>query len=119
MRGPTVHCLASKLSCPKNGQLGPRLLILLHSQNPQARYIVAQPEPWTFLDLLHLPTGAHLVLNLLLEGPDHKDEVDSGQGDPWRHEADVPRSGAVDEAGIDQHVEDCGDQHDHTNDEDS
>ena len=67
MRGPTAHCLAQKY-----GQLGPRLIILQICLTEAAH---AQPDLWTFLGLLHLPTGT--VCNLLLVGPDHKEEVEA------------------------------------------
>ena len=69
MRGPTAHCLAQKY-----GQLGPRLIILQICLTEAAH---AQPDLWTFLGLLHLPTGT--VCNLLLVGPDHKEEVGAEQ----------------------------------------
>jgi len=90
--------------------------------------------------------GPHLVLNLLLERQDDKEEVvkdhpredaadggdmatdqedevvddvqdeaDSSQHDPRFHEAGVPRSGAMYEAGGNDGGKDEKDQHEHTN----
>merc|ERR1719500_1048342 len=50
---------------------------------------------------------------------DAKGESHYSQAHPRTHEADVPRSGAVDEAVTDHDGEDCSDQHAHTNVEDS
>jgi len=46
---------------------------------------------------------------------DVQDEADSSQHDPRLHEADVPRSGAMDEAGGKDGGEDEENQHEHTN----
>ena len=55
----------AQLATPKKWRVGPQICLTE----------VAKPELWTFLHLLHLTTGAHIVFNLLLEGPDHKEEV--------------------------------------------
>ena len=78
----------------KNGQLGPRLIILEISLTEAAK-----PELWTFLGLLHLlPTGT--VCNLLLVGPDHKEEVGAEQ--PTEDaEGDVREGGAAGDGSYD------------------
>ena len=52
-----------------------------------------------------MPTGAHLVLNLVLEGPDHKEEV--GAKHPPEDAADDVYDGEADEGP--QDVEDVKD----------
>ena len=85
MRAQLYTVLRLKCPCKKNGQLGPRLIILEISLTEAAK-----PELWTFLGLLHLPTGT--VCNLLLVGPDHKEEVEA------KHPA-VDAEGDIREAG--------------------
>ena len=62
---------------------------------------------------LHLPAGDHLVLNLLLEGPDHKEEVDAKQ--PPDDAADDVHN--VEAAEILQDVEDVKDEADSSQDD--
>jgi len=47
------------------------------------------------VNLALIPAGAHLVLNLLLEGPDHKEEV--GAKHPPKDAADNLGDGEADE----------------------
>ena len=115
MRGPAVHCLGSQLSTLKKWTVG-----------PQAHYIEDLPEPWTFLGLQHLPLlplivnlalvipgGAHLVLDLVLEGPDDEEEV--GAKHPAEDAAEGVRDGEADE-GL-QDVEDVKDEADSSQDD--
>jgi len=83
--GPNCTLSSVRSVHAKNGQLGPRLILLKICLTE-----AAQPELWTFLGLLHLPTGT--VCNLLLVGPDHKEEVEA------KHPA-VDAEGDIREAG--------------------
>ena len=84
------------------------------------------PKPRTFLGLQHLPllplvvnlaliipAGPHLVLNLVLEGPDDEEEV--GAKHPPEDAADGVRDGEADE-GL-QDVEDVKDEADSSQDD--
>ena len=62
---------------------------------------------------LIIPSGAHLVLNLVLEGPDHEEEV--GAKHPAEDAAEGVRDGEADE-GL-QDVEDVKDEADSSQDD--
>ena len=114
MRGPTIHCLVSKLSTPERWTVWPQAHYIEYPLNRgcNARaFLGLQHLPLHPLAVnlaLIIPAGAHLVLNLVLEGPDDEEEV--GTEHPPEHAADGVRDGETDE-GLDD-VEDVQDEAD-------